>query len=102
MEAPHAIARIFGTRMAVFRVETAKRGAGYMSVAPPSKRKAVVEVDAGRFLDLWRQPLSSHPEVAHQQVTRWPSDYKFHHAEEGFSKGEWNPVPLAWVSCGIR
>lgn len=88
--------------MAVCRVETSRRGVVYMSVAHPSTRKAVVEVEAERFLALWRQPLSSHPDVAHQSVARWPSDYKFRDAEQGFSRGEWNPVPLARVSCGSR
>jgi hypothetical protein len=101
METLHTIARISGKRRAVFRVPTVTRGHVFMSVADPSVRKAVVEVDATRFLELWRQPYSSHPEVAHLGPKDWPSDYKFRHAEAGFAEGEWNPVPLASVSCGV-
>lgn len=63
-------------------------------------RKAVVEVDAERFLALWRQPLSSHRDIALGDANIWPSDYKYHWAEEGFAGGAENPVPLAEVSCG--
>lgn len=101
METLHTVARITGKRRVVFRISTATRGDVFMSVADPSDRRAVVEVDASRFLELWRQPYSSHPEVANCSPKDWPSDYKFHHAEAGFSKGEWNPVPLATVSCAV-
>ncbi|CAE6958610.1 hypothetical protein R70211_06768 [Paraburkholderia domus] len=97
MKTLYGIARHTGGRYAVFKVPT-NLGDVFMKIAR-DESTAVVEVDAERFLDLWRGPLSSHCEVAHGTVDTWPSDYKFADAEEGFSEGEWNPVPLALVSC---
>lgn len=63
---------------------------------------AVVVVDAARFLQLWRQPGSSHPEVAHQGPATWPQDRKFHWPDGHFRQGRANPVPLATVGCALR
>lgn len=59
----------------------------------------VVIVDADRFVELWRQPLSSHRDVALNTPETWPQDYKYAYAVDGFSHGAENPVPLAQVSC---
>lgn len=59
----------------------------------------VVMVDAERFVELWRKPLSSHRDVALNTPETWPGDYKYSHAVDGFSHGAENPVPLAQVSC---
>jgi hypothetical protein len=59
----------------------------------------VVMVDANRFVELWRQPLSSHRDVALKTPATWPNDYKYADAVDGFSHGAENPVPLAQVSC---
>lgn len=59
----------------------------------------VVMVDANRFVELWRQPLSSHQDIALETLETWPKDYKYKHAVDGFSHGAENPVPLAQVSC---
>lgn len=59
----------------------------------------VVMVDADRFVKLWRQPLSSHRDIALNNPETWPKDYKYADAVEGFSHGAANPVPLAEVSC---
>lgn len=94
---------IYFVECAVFRVPTAKRGDVFMRAERPNynaDRKAVVEVDAARFLALWRQPLSSHSDIASGDPASWPSDYKYHWAEDGFASGSENPVPLATVSCG--
>ena len=77
----------------------------YMSEEDPGsdgEAWAVVEVDAERFLQLWRQPGSSHPEVAHQSPETWPLDRKFHWPDKHFTEGRVNPVPLATVSCELR
>lgn len=66
-----------------------------------NEENAVVEVDAKRFLALWRAPNSSHPEIAMGNPETWPSDYKFHWSEDHFSQGRRNPVPLAQVSCRV-
>jgi hypothetical protein len=94
---------IYHVECAVFRIPTAKRGDVFMRAERPNynaDRKAVVEVDAARFLALWRQPLSSHLDIAQGDPTTWPSDYKYKWAEDGFASGAENPVPLAEVSCG--
>ena len=59
----------------------------------------VVMVDADRFVELWRQPLSSHRDVALNTPETWPKDYKYADAVDGFAQGVENPVPLAQVSC---
>jgi hypothetical protein len=97
MKTLQGTANYWGKRRAVFKVTTNLRDV-YMSVGRDDIH-AVVEVDAQRFLDLWRSPDSSHPDVAEQTPDTWPSDYKFAQAEEGFGEGEFNPVPLALVHC---
>jgi len=94
---------IYFVQCAVFRIATAARGDVFMRAELPNynaDRKAVVEVDAERFLALWRQPLSSHIDIAKGDPDTWPTDYKYKWAEEGFASGAENPVPLAEVSCG--
>lgn len=88
---------------AVFCIPTAKKGAVFMRAERPNynaDRKAVVEVEAERFLALWRQPLSSNRDIALGDPSTWPSDYKYKWAEDGFAGGAESPVPLAEVSCG--
>lgn len=63
---------------------------------------AVVEVDPERFLQLWRQPGSSHPEVAHQSPATWPLDRKYRWPARHFAQGAADPVALATVSCELR
>ena len=102
MQTFYKVAQIFGRQTGVFRVPTAKRGDVFLCVRRTNylnDERTVVEVDAMRFLDLWRQPYSSHEDVAHRTPETWPRDYKFHEAESGFSGGESNPVPLARVGC---
>lgn len=88
---------------AVFQIPTS-RGEVFMYEQRPNymnSERAVVEVDAEKFLDLWRQPFSSHPEVASGTPQTWPDDSKFHWPDEHFMEGRKNPVPLAQVSCRI-
>lgn len=87
---------------AVFKVPTAHRGDVFMCATRTNYRnddRAVVIVDSERFLNLWRQPGSSHLDIAAGDPTTWPSDYKFSDAEDGFQGGEQNPVPLATLNC---
>ena len=61
----------------------------------------IVIVDADKFVNLWRSaPNNMHAEEANGSPTTWPNDYKYHHAEKGFSHGRGNPVPLADISYG--
>jgi len=86
---------------AVFQIPTS-RGEVFMYEELSSymnSERAVVEVDAEKFLNLWRQPFSSHPEVANGTPQTWPNDSKFHWPDEHFMEGLKNPVPLAQVSC---
>lgn len=102
MQTLYKVTQLFGNQIAIFRVPTTLRGDAYLSVSRSNYQndvRSVVEVDAARFLDLWRQPYSSHEDVAQGSPDTWPQDYKFHHAEEGFAEGESNPVPLAEISC---
>ena len=102
MQTFHKVTTIYHKQAAVFRVPTEQRGYVYLRVNRSNHQndmRAVVEVDAARFLALWRQEHSSHENVARGTPATWPNDYKFHHAEDGFKQGEENPVPLAEVNC---
>jgi hypothetical protein len=60
----------------------------------------VVIVDADKFLKLWREnPTDPDKEISHGYVESWKADRKYSFAEEGFSRGQVNPVPLPDVSC---
>ena len=62
--------------------------------------RAVVHVDAERFMRLWQKdPSPLHHEWAVGNEASWRADLKFPKAVEGFSFGEVNPVPLASVFC---
>jgi len=96
------VRKIFGwLEAAVFEVGLRDGRTVHMHASLPHEGDyfVVVLVDADRFLRLWRQPVSSHPSVAHQDPETWPSDYKYKYAVEGYSFGLDNPVPLAQVSC---
>ncbi|MCC8397634.1 hypothetical protein LJ656_34395 [Paraburkholderia sp. MMS20-SJTR3] len=88
-------------RYAIFCVPTKQRGDVWMRVSESERSQSVVEVDAARFVNAWRGPKSSHPEIAHLDEVGWRNDYKFHDAEEGFESGWGNPVPLAEVNAGF-
>ncbi|NHZ99111.1 hypothetical protein [Massilia sp. CCM 8734] len=96
------VRKLFGwLEAATFKVLLEDGRAVHMRAALPHGDDcyAVVMVDSDRFLELWRQPLSSHREVALNTPATWPNDYKYAHAVDGFSHGFENPVPLAEVSC---
>jgi hypothetical protein len=96
----------FGQRLASFVVPVPDRAPVHMSFAlraHMNDHSAVVMVQAERFLELWRnEPNSIHREQSFGTAETWRRDYKFHHAEDGFSHGQGNPVPLAYVSFGIE
>ena len=89
----------------LFRVPTA-RGDVYMRVDRREWRKksrSVVEVDAGKFLALWRNaPGSIHRDVSFGSPVSWVRNSKFDHAHRGFSRGLGSPVPLADIGCAMR
>ncbi|WP_137959701.1 hypothetical protein [Burkholderia sp. 4M9327F10] len=91
---------------AVFRVPTRDAGEVFMCIDranAENDQRAVVEVRADKFLDLWRKdPFRAHAEIANGNPSTWVSDYKYAHAVDGFSRGGTNPVPLAEVGCGLR
>jgi hypothetical protein len=96
----------WGTSAAVFQVPTTERGDVFMRISRTNygnNERAVVEVDGDKFLSLWRsEPYSIHADIAHGTPLTWEKDYKFHHAEDGFSRGPENPVPLATVTCEVH
>lgn len=77
----------------------------FMSVSRSNylnERRAVVHVNAEKFLELWSANPYNTSEVrrlASGNPSIWRSDRKFAHAEDGFSHGYDNPVPLAEVGC---
>lgn len=86
---------------AMFEVPT-EQGSVYMCATRSNyenEKRAVVVVDAEKFLALWRREGSSHDDIAHQGPEKWPTDRKYKDAVDGFSRGQENPVPLALVHC---
>ncbi len=97
---PGAFSRL--PRTAVFGVST-EVGVQYMKVSEVvSSDFAVVDVDAARFLALWRaHPESGSHDVATGTPTSWPADSKWKNAVDAFQPGRANPVPLAlvWIAA---
>lgn len=93
----------FGKRV-IFRITTQERGDVFMCTEGTNNHEtSVVEVDAKKLLSLWqKEPCSHTPELLHGNPEKWKQDYKFHHAESGFSGGENNPVPLAEIGCNTH
>lgn len=92
----------YGCRYAVFALDNSHQKV-FMSVKRTNylnERRAVVMVDAEKFLKLWRDEVASiHSSQSHGTPDTWKADRKYHLAADGFSKGIDNPVPLADVSC---
>lgn len=88
----------------IFRITTRERGDVFMCTEGANNHDiSVVEVDAKKLLSLWQKEPNSHtPELLHGDPVKWKQDYKFHHAESGFSGGEKNPVPLAEIGCNTH
>ncbi|MBI5936608.1 MAG: hypothetical protein HY850_02040 [Betaproteobacteria bacterium] len=74
-----------------------------MKVTDYNKDKSgIVIVDSEKFLELWRnEPYSIHSAEANGNPQLWPQDRKYELAAKGFSHGQGNPVPLAYVSHGV-
>jgi hypothetical protein len=93
------------TGMAVFGVGTTA-GVQYMKLRrDESDAFAVVDVDAQRFLALWRaHPESYTYDVACGTPATWPNDPKWGNAVDAFSLGRSDPVPLAkvWLSAAFE
>ncbi|MBB2999301.1 MULTISPECIES: plasmid fertility inhibition factor family protein [Paraburkholderia] len=87
---------------ALFRVRTSFDDV-YMAVIRSNygnEERAVVEVERERFFALWRRdPQGSHAAYADGSMLTWRVDGRFDLATEGFSFGEYDPVPLAEVRC---
>jgi hypothetical protein len=96
----------WGNKFIVFTVPLPNREPVFMSlkVTPYNNdKRGVVIVDAEKFLRLWRnEPYSVHGTEAHGNPQTWPKDRKYAAAEKGFSYGQDNPVPLAYVSYGVE
>jgi len=86
--------------MAIFSVPLADREPVFMRVDETpyeNENRAVVIVDARKFLKLWRASPEGAPQrdIARGNPDTWRQDYRFPSAVEGFSEGFANPVPLA-------
>jgi Plasmid Fertility inhibition factor len=98
----HLETRVQLERFALFRIPTPEHGEVWMRISERCSGRAVIEVDAERFLTAWRQEGSGYPEIAHQTIEGWRHAYKFDEARKGFDEGCSNPAPLAdvhgWLS----
>lgn len=104
MQSLHQITNHPFGRRAIFRISTEERGDVFMCTEGVNNHDtSVVEVDAAKFLSLWQKEPNSHtPELLHGIPEKWKHDYKFHHAEAGFSGGIDDPVPLAEIGCNTH
>lgn len=59
----------------------------------------IVIAERKRFLAAWSRQTKQEPQLTQGDENAWRKDYKFHEAEEGFSEGEANPVPLSEPTC---
>lgn len=88
----------------IFEIPISNGRTVYMSVEKSNycnDERCVVLVDSNKFLELWRkEPYSIHTQQSMGTPSTWPNDYKYGHAERGFSFGIDNPVPLADINCG--
>ena len=94
---------MFGHPLALYAVNTPRAGIVYMCIRKTNyqnEKRSVVIVESMKFLRLWQNERGGvEPKLAHGNERIWRNDYKFHHAEAGFSRGVSDPVPLAEVEC---
>ncbi|WP_228744749.1 MULTISPECIES: plasmid fertility inhibition factor family protein [Enterobacterales] len=96
----HHMGREFGTRICTFAVSIRDGEKAWMKMhLHPESDKWVVIVRKRQFLDAWARSGQEH-HLATGDESVWRQDYKFLHAEKGFSDGISNPVSLAW--CGAN
>lgn len=93
----------YGNINALFKVATARAGDVYMTLRDCSgdgEEHSIVFIDSDKFIELWRnEPYSLEHALSHGNETIWRNDYKFNRAQQGFSIGSKNPVPVANVVC---
>ncbi len=102
----HRSATVHGVKTAIFRVGTAERGDVFMCIARAryqNEQRAVVEVDASKFLGLWRnEPHSLHEGLSHGSIRSWKHDPRFADIDCAFQRGELDPVTVPDVQCAVR
>lgn len=96
------VRRVHYSLAAVFRVATAAGDVFLYESGDQGANRAVVEVDAARFLIAWRHPRSSHPEVAHRTVAEWRKDKKYASIDDAFQRSEVCPLALPELGLGSR
>lgn len=100
---PHSIIKSKKGDLFVFSVRLASTAVVYMSVNQnkySSNDYQIVTVDACKFLAAWRaEPTNFYGEFSNANKEFWRNSRKFHLADEGFSRGKNDPVPLADVTC---
>lgn len=92
--------RMWHNACAIYAVQTSKAGTVFMRIIASNysnDQRAIVVVDAQKFLSAWQRNSYSRPPLAFADERGWRDDYKFEHAEKGFSHGIENPVPLALI-----
>ncbi len=68
-----------------------------------NKQRCVVIVETNKFIELWQnEPNISDRNLNFGNKEGWKRDKKFVLAEDGFSYGKSNPVPLAIIECYIN
>lgn len=99
MKSFHSIQKDYSGTRAVFEIELQNHENVYMSVYRTNhlnEERYVVVVSADKFIQLWRNEPS---DISNGNIETWENDRKYHYAEQGFSHGIKNPVPVANVVC---
>ncbi|QDQ40187.1 hypothetical protein E3226_007125 [Legionella geestiana] len=100
---------VYGQETIIYKIQI-NNGFAYMQVSKSifdngsflsdEHSDKTIIIDGNRFLKLWQNdPGQSERLLAFGNESVWRNDYKFHYAENGFSQGEYNPVPLAYIHC---
>ena len=89
----------FGDRICTFSVALRDGKNAWMKMSlRHDSDKWIVIVRKRPFLDGWARSRQER-QLSTGDESAWRDDYKFHHAEKGFSHGRDNPVQLAWCDA---
>ncbi len=90
---------VYNERCYVYEIKLPNKNSVYMKIVSASDNNNTypVIINSEKFLKYWKNvPNGFHEDFAlsHGNKKSWQSDYKYHDAEDGFTGGISNPVPI--------